>query len=309
MRLISILLFFAILNTALGQAVRVKASLDKPAALIGDQVVVSVSITHGRNVEVHGVDFSPLTMIEELELVREKSLNTINPKDKVLIQEAVITAFDSGYYKIPPLPVLFSINGKADTVYTNDLAFSVELVVISTDSIQIMPIKGISKEPVKPEDFYPYLLGLLALIALGALIYYLSRPKKKKEIKIVKAPPLPAHLIALEALEKLKSEQLWQNGKIKEYESRLTYILRQYLENRYSLRALESTTDEILKDLDRIGLGDKWNKKLGDLFQVADLVKFAKAKPSESIFESVFADAKAFVDETKLIEEKTEDVA
>jgi len=78
---------------------------------------------------------------------------------------------------------------------------------------------------------------------------------------------------------------LWQNNKIKEYYSELTEIVRGYIERELKVPALENTTDEVLamikdfKNADSIETSKETIKKLKDLLQEADLVKFAKSKP------------------------------
>ena len=105
---------------------------------------------------------------------------------------------------------------------------------------------------------------------------------------------------ALSALTQLRTQQLWQKGEIKEYQSRLTYIIREYLENRYEVSALESTTDEIVKNIRSANIDLTDIDSLKRILQVADLVKFAKAKPDESIHDTFMDEAEEFVTRTKL---------
>ena len=114
------------------------------------------------------------------------------------------------------------------------------------------------------------------------------------------------------ALGKLKEEKLWQQGQVKEYQSRLTYIIREYLENRYEVPALESTTEEIQRSLKQVDFDSSWKDKLSNILQVADLVKFAKAKPPVDFHDQVWKEAEDFVLATKkkpvILEEEGEEV-
>ncbi|MBK7480262.1 MAG: hypothetical protein IPI69_11465 [Bacteroidales bacterium] len=90
----------------------------------------------------------------------------------------------------------------------------------------------------------------------------------------------PAHVIAFRELELLRDEQLWQKGETKRYYTRLTEIIRQYLENRYGVNSLELTTSETLEALLKTGFKkNELYKRLRSVLNQADLVKFAKYKP------------------------------
>ena len=122
---------------------------------------------------------------------------------------------------------------------------------------------------------------------------------------------IPAHETAMQKLSQLQQAELWQQGNIKEYQSQLTYIIREYLENRYEINALENTTAQIRKDLKKINLEENLQNDLQNILQVADLVKFAKAKPGASVHEEFMDKAKRFVLQTKkeiIIEENQEDL-
>jgi hypothetical protein len=130
------------------------------------------------------------------------------------------------------------------------------------------------------------------------IIYHFVRKKKKPEEKIIEIP-IPAHEIALKELSALQSKKLWQAGKIKTYQSELTHIVRAYLENRYNILALESTTGEIIKEVNSLGVSPTLVETLDEILNVADLVKFAKARPEASIHQAFMEKAEEFILETQ----------
>jgi hypothetical protein len=142
-----------------------------------------------------------------------------------------------------------------------------------------------------------FLLAAAAVFFLIRLFKKLRRPKSAPEIVAI---PDPAHVIAFRDLEILKSETLWQKGEVKQYYTRLTEILRQYLENRYRIYSLELTTEETLEALIRSGFKKDSNfKMLRSLLKGADMVKFAKYFPEPAENETYFQDAWNFVLATK----------
>lgn len=170
-----------------------------------------------------------------------------------------------------------------------------------TDSLDIAPIRTIIEEEKNITDYYPLFYALGVLLLLPLLYWIFKKVTTKKEEVIEEAVIIipPAHKIALQKLNELKISKLWQKGEVKEYQSQLTYTIREYLENRYDIQALESSTDEIVKALKASNFDPKDEADLKTILQVADLVKFAKANPSGEIHEEFLNTAFSFVEKTK----------
>ena len=123
--------------------------------------------------------------------------------------------------------------------------------------------------------------------------------RKEKPVFIPKIPERPAHEIALEGLHRIESEKLWQQGFTKKYYSELTEIIRQYIERRFSINAMEQTTDEILLHFDATLIAADIKEKLGFILRQADMVKFAKALPFPIENENSMAFAYEFIHVTR----------
>ncbi len=109
--------------------------------------------------------------------------------------------------------------------------------------------------------------------------------------------------------EKLKEEKLWQKGELKKYYTRLTEILRQYLENRYRVYSLELTTTETLYELVKIGFRkDASYNQLKSILTGADLVKFAKYIPEPSENDLRFQQSWDFVLATKVEDNEADEI-
>ncbi|MDP3042703.1 MAG: hypothetical protein Q8N62_08305 [Candidatus Omnitrophota bacterium] len=142
-------------------------------------------------------------------------------------------------------------------------------------------------------------LLLLILVLLAIAVFYfkfLSGRKKTPVIVLQKS----ADELAYEQLEKLKAKDLIRQGKIKEYYSEVSDIIRHYLENRFLLKAPEMTTEEFLfyvRDYSQLLSGHK--TLLKEFLLACDLVKFAKYLPPIEEMNAIFVSAKKLVDETK----------
>ena len=196
------------------------------------------------------------------------------------------------------MPVFFKIGSQTGQEQSQQLAIAVNPLNVGNDT-QIAPIKDIIEEPLKFEDFLPYLIGLVVLVAIGLLVYYFVRRARNKEVPPPPEIILPAHEIALEKLDELDKAKLWQQGMVKEFQSNLTYIVREYLENRFKVKALESTTDEILVQFKSMEIKETWKEKLSAMLRTADLVKFAKAEPSVEVHQKGLEEAEGFIQDTK----------
>ena len=218
----------------------------------------------------------------------------------------VLKIWDPGIFMIIPALIRPDTAGFLDTVYINQ--DNEPLVVLpginAQDTIkEIAPINDIIREKKVWTDYKWWIIAaaLLVLVTLAMIFLpklFLSR-KKESIAGEKRKPALPAHIIALNKLAKLKKEKIWKEGKVKEFQSQLTHILREYLENRYHIKALEQTTSEIIDSLIKINMPEKYITLISEILQIADLVKFAKAKPGEDINEKFLDKTIEFVEETK----------
>jgi hypothetical protein len=150
----------------------------------------------------------------------------------------------------------------------------------------MFPIKAIQNEPLVFDDFKPYVVWLLlALLLIGAVIYYLVTRKNPTITEDEGIAALAPFEEAIEKLQELDTKLLWQNNEIKKYYSELTEIVRAYIEKELKIPALEITTHELVDILSAfnkaktIDASKETIKKLNALLQEADLVKFAKSTP------------------------------
>jgi hypothetical protein len=302
-RLLYLLIGFALLGAfpATGQ-VEIGARLDSADIRIGDQVWLHMFLQFPVGTVIRKVDYSALENMEKVEVVATPPPDTVSRRpDFQLDYRFLITSFDSGYYQIPPIIVTFESPSGRDSVSTYSLGLNVNTLPVTPED-ELRPIKGIWEEPLSVGDYLPWIIGLGSLIILILLGWIIARYTKKRPAPVLATPPPPPvgpDVIALEKLHELEQKDLVGQGRFKLYQSELTYIVREYLEAAFAMKALESTTREIQRDLRKKRIAPAWQDRLVELFQTADLVKFAKAEPPPAIHRQALEEARLFIKDTR----------
>ena len=291
------------------QTFQAMAVLDSNRILIGDQIHVDFTVTAPQNAAfiVPAITQEVLSG-SGIDLVGSSAVDTtIDGQSVSYHQQWTITAFDSGAYVFPSIPVLSPDSQLL--AQSQALPFFVNTVAVDTTAA-IRDIKGIAKVPLTFKEILPYLLiGLAAAAVIALLVWFILKHerKSKPQKKVVKVKPkVKPHITALKELEKLKTKKLWQNGQVKQYYSELTDILRTYIDGRYDINAMEMISSDILKELEGKDLPEPLRKELEQTLTIADLVKFAKMEPLPDDHDRCFKQAVNFVQETAENELKTE---
>jgi hypothetical protein len=301
--IISLFLFISI-TSVFSQEVIVTTSIDSSRIFIGDQVKFTVTIDQPANLQV-SLPFFRDTICKNIEIVSGPVIDSSAARDGriKIIEKYLITSFDSGLYQIRPVfAEMKNANGlkRFYSDYTQLEVMRVRIAPADTTA-KIYDIINPYRAPVTIGEIFPWLLlVVLVCIFIWFAIRFIRKLKKTKtEVETV-IDPDPAHVIAFRELERLREDKLWQKGEIKNYYTRLTEIIRQYLENRFRVFSLELTTAETLDALVRTGFKkDGSYNLLKTILTGADLVKFAKYNPEPSENESHFKNSWDFVFATK----------
>ncbi len=299
----TLLLFLSVfLSTALlGQSVTLRPN--KNEIKIGEQVTVCVIVTADDSaviqMPVEGqIRPKKIMAVEKL----DPDTSRYNDSGKNLIeinQKYVITSFDTGLHEVHfPAAYINSEEYTADPFFVSVIDVEVDLEADFAD--------------VKPLEEFPYTFKELLLMALKYLLigwgvlmvaaviaYLLGKDRIIEAEKVTEKPKIPAHLLALEAIAKLEKSDLIEKGKFKKFHIKLSEISRRYLENRYDIRALESTTNEITISLHTVDVDAELKEKIIRALSISDLVKFAKVTPAPSETDFALKATKTFVEKTK----------
>jgi hypothetical protein len=281
------LLVFALL-TAANTSLHAQANLtaDSTHVEIGNPLILHFNV-QGEKPE--RIDFTPWdSLVPPENRIKQTDWQKVGGFWK---KDLTIMAFDSALLVLPSLDLIAASGAKQNT---NDLQISVGfLPSIDPD---LADIKGIHKEKTSWLDYWKYIAIVLLWGCIGFGLWWWKERKKPKSVVIERVIEIPAHEIALKKMEQLRNKQLPQKGELKEYYSELTFIFREYLEKRYQIPALESTTDEIIRDLRNTSFSKNAEKSLIEVLEWADMAKFAKATPPESFHDLAWQNTKAMIE-------------
>ncbi|NNE29072.1 MAG: hypothetical protein HKN16_05525 [Saprospiraceae bacterium] len=189
-----------------------------------------------------------------------------------------------GIIAMPPaLALVGSSRGDYDLLSQENLLF-VNLPdpqqIEGMDSTGLAPIKPIILTRTRSNLLLWIGLFMIGLAGFLALAFFLLKKFffKKAETPLRIIPP---HEKALEAIKEIERKEDWKKLELKSFYSDLTRVLRQYLEDRFEMPAMESTSSEILESARNEGLDAGYLEKMKHLLPMSDMVKFAKAEPAE----------------------------
>ena len=289
-----------------GQQARPFAQLDTTKIRIGEHVTLDLSISYRVDEGESKILFPSLkdTITGKVEVVKAGMVDTslIDPENDPYAfrrsQRIVITSFEEGFWAIPPFQ--FNVNG--DTLETTPLLLEVQTVDVDT-TLAIKDIKEIYEVPFTFMDWlknnWQWVAGGVGVAGLLALVLFLVFRKRPMEEEGSNEPSIPYYIRYRTALDELEEKKLWQSGLVKQYYIELTEILREYLEKRYSINALEFTTAQLIGALSFTEMPADKRTQLQNLLELADMVKFAKALPIGEENEMALRTSRELIDSTR----------
>ncbi|BAO54917.1 hypothetical protein [Nonlabens marinus] len=266
-----ILIFLAGMPAIAQTASRVATKIDRDSIMMGEEIKLQLTV------EATAEDlvvFPVQQAMGALEVIEFYPVDTIRENDKMrLFKQYGITQFDSGDYYIPRLKVLF--NNKE--LFSDSLLVKVREVQTDTTVQGMYDIKPVIENEYQKPFNWMGLLWLLLWIPLGVLFWWLSRKRTFKTYE----QTLPPYEWTKYRLNKLAESGLAEDRAWKAYYTELTYIVRRYIDTKVYGQALESTTDQLIQNIETetaakgVSITDKTKERLQSLLQKADLIKFA----------------------------------
>lgn len=299
-----IIALLTVVTTVTAQNVSVSATLEPAQLQIGEQAVLRFTVAQPQDKSV----VLPLlsdTITHGVEIVEIGKPDTVSlDNNRIQIdQDYLITSFDSGFYFVPA----YAFVCDADTIYTQPLGLSVHTVAVNPETDDIKTIKPIMSAPFLWSEVLTWAsYALLGLIVIALIVFVLLKYVFKKKVPFITTAPepvIPPHVVALNRLETIKNEKMWQTGQIKDFYTELTDVLRVYMDGQFGINAMELTSDEIMALVKKEPQMDAVRQQLQELLTLSDLVKFAKMIPLENENERSLLWAFTIVETTKPQEE------
>ncbi|TKJ42347.1 hypothetical protein CEE37_01305 [candidate division LCP-89 bacterium B3_LCP] len=301
-----------VISSALNAAVfEADLSFSADSIVVGDPVTMHIAIEAPAGGQLILPEWSQalaplelLSPIDTISVVRENNIQR-------WILEWETTCYSGGNQIIEPIQFRWQPddNVSADTAFTRPYQIFVQGIV--PDSI-----KALADTTAQPHhllqpnrsrklgysfaEIAPWIAAAIAAVFIFFFIRWLLRRRKRQTEEIQAGPPpRPAHEIALEALDELRDKRLYQEGRIKEYYSALSEIIRIYIEAHFDVPAMESTSFQLLRDIEpRLGNQELYDA-LGTMLNDADLAKFAKHQPNALTCQKGLERGYSLVEKTK----------
>ena len=285
-----------------GQETSITATSDTNQILIGEEVTITYKLTYPRSIDPQSVQFPNLNdslgnnwELRKINPITNSSFNNENGELYLQVsQEMIIANFDSGKFELPPK--IASV-GK-DSIISNSLLITINPVKINNEN-EIKDIKDIKKDPftfwesvlLKLKAIFKWIkenwLILLCILFVGTGLYYYFFKIRKKKGFSEKENQIPVPIKLLSQLDEIESMKLWQNGNYKSYFSKIDAVLWEFIAYKYKTATFEKTSSEILNELKLSAIQKEDLIQLEKLFNISDMVKFAKQIPNQE--ENLFA--------------------
>jgi hypothetical protein len=298
-----ILLFFSYISTF--SQVIVEQEVSRVDMLIGEQVELKTTVLVDSNQRIIYPNFPNNNYMEGVEVVSQGKIDTtmLNSDNRMQLTRIYkLTSFDSAFYALPPFYVLVD----RDTIKAEN-SIGLKVTSVPVDTTNANDFAGPYTVVTIPFQWSYELWSLIALniLLVGLIIHLYKKVKKNKPItkRIIINPPTPAHQQALTEFAEIQSERPETEDELKVYYDKLTDILRQYIEDRFSFNAKELTSDEIIDKLTETN-NETTLRELKEILTTADLVKFAKYNASMSETNRSVALALDYVNTTRLSDEQ-----
>ncbi len=207
----------------------------------------------------------------------------------------VLVPWDEGIYQLA-----------AQKVNINDLDITVPgaqlnaRLMVQKEGGKIYDIEETYTElPEEPSALYSFLKkwGWVVLSVIGLtlfLLWFFRRQKSSKSEENL----LTRKEKTLQSILQLEQKRLWEKNELKDHYIELSFILRQYLSERFGIHLLEKTTIEAQLILKQYGLSEKLLSEIGIILNGSDMVKFAKSAPEEKIIRANLDDCRNIVEQT-----------
>lgn len=299
--------FFFLYRPGIEGPIEVKVDLNQDTYHIGDEMVLDIEVIARDGYQVKMPQILPP---EGVDLAQKETKNwRVGLRYNGYRATYTFLTFEPGEYQLPKIKIDYLTPQGQQKVWQGKV-YTLRVESLLTDDVQnIKGPKPLAKAPFDKRIIF--IVGGVILLILFIYLYIRFLKKRRKNIEEESFElKLPSHQIAYQQLKELQESDLLERGEIEEYFTRLSRIVRQYIENRYDVKAQEMTTQEFLeKALGQLSLNNSQKLSLKEFLYKSDMVKYAKHIPPVEQIEDTYNSAKRFIDETRQEDERGEEYA
>lgn len=290
------------INSAIASAPSIKVSLDSAYLLMGKTTPLHVELVN--DASTSGQLLIPKDSVcDKVEVLRILDADTSNlgsGRQEIKL-DILLQSFDSGMYRLNPIKY---VEG-GETISSNQPVLKV--LPVSIDTLQTIhdyaDVADIDRSfidylPDFVVDYGLWILAIIVVLGIAAYVIYFVT-KKKTPFAFAQPKPVPPYEKALQELNQLRSEKLCEQGRERDFYTRLTDILRIYLQGRFGINAMEMTSTQIRNTLQSNEETRLSKRHMEQVLEIADFVKFAKVRPLPDDNVRAFNSAMQFIEDTK----------
>lgn len=290
------------INSAIASAPSIKVSLDSAYLLMGKTTPLHVELVN--DASTSGQLLIPKDSVcDKVEVLRILDADTsdLGSGRQEIKLDILLQSFDSGMYRLNPIKY---VEG-GETISSNQPVLKV--LPVSIDTLQTIhdyaDVADIDRSfidylPDFVVDYGLWILAIIVVLGIAAYVIYFVT-KKKTPFAFAQPKPVPPYEKALQELNQLRSEKLCEQGRERDFYTRLTDILRIYLQGRFGINAMEMTSTQIRNTLQSNEETRLSKRHMEQVLEIADFVKFAKVRPLPDDNVRAFNSAMQFIEDTK----------
>jgi len=259
--------------------IEITTAVDRADVLVGDLITYTLTISFDSTYELIPPPLGANLGAFDVKDYLADQISTLDDGRLPSVSEFVVSALTTGYYIIPPIPVLFNVpDGSRKVILSEGVPIVVSsLLEEGVDSLDIRAQKAVYEFPRDYTQYYVFGgIGLLLLLVAAYLIWRRLRRQKEAPEPVDDRPPWE---IAFEKLALLKERRLPASGQFKQHYLELTDVTREYFGRMYLIDVMEMTTEEFLYRFYDVPLPGSLYERCQMFFPHADLVKFARHVP------------------------------
>ncbi|MBO6027564.1 MAG: hypothetical protein J6P73_10010 [Bacteroidales bacterium] len=298
-------LMLGLFGWASAQEVEATAKVQDDHVAVGKPFPLDLTMKVPYGYYVEWNDFATDTLSAQIDILKRGDLvRTADADSNIIVQQQLtLMTFDTGYVQIPPVSLTFAKSAEDQLrmkIFTDPVQLYATTIAVDTTQ-SFRPLMEPIEQPVSMKEVFPWIMGVLILVLVGLAVWYFvkrRKPKVDENGEPIAGPVIPPYNKAINDLESLKQQKLWQAGKLKDYYSGLSDIAREYIEGQFNVNAVEMTTDEILQEVSLLDFDQSIYRNLKDTMELSDLVKFAKYTASSLENDNAMTDMTDFVNKS-----------